>query len=457
MSLEICEYQTRINAPVQEVFNWHERPGALARLMPPWERTTILSNTGGIRDGARVVLRVRPWLVPLRWVIRHQEYQHGRQFLDVQESGPFATYQHLHLFTPDGGDSTILTDRLEYTLPLQMLGGAMGKGGVRRKFDRAFRYRHALTQQDLAEHHRHAHKPRLTVLISGPNGLLGTQLSAFLTTGGHKVLGLTRGRSSEAMIHWNPATGEIDAARLEGVDAVVHLAGEPIAALWTGSKRKSVMESRVKGTQLLASAIARLRAKPAVMISASAVGYYGDRGAELLDESKGPGDLFLSEIGKQWEAAADPARQAGIRVVHPRIGVVLTPAGGALGPMLIPFRLGLGGPIGKGEQFWSWITIDDTIGGIHHAMMNETIHGPMNLVAPNPATNREFCKTLAAVLRRPCIVAAPAAVLKTALGQMGKEVLLASQRVVPNVLLETGYTFRHPELREGLEFVLGKG
>lgn len=456
MNSEVCEYQTQVNAPTEQVFDWHERAGAFTRLTPPWEKVKILSHTGGIRDGARVVLRIKPGLFPLRWIIRHQGYVRGHQFLDVQESGPFATYKHLHQFAPNSNNSTLLTDRLEYALPFGGLGKVVAGSFARRKFDRTFRYRHELTKRDLADHQHHAQMPRLKVLISGPNGLLGTQLSAFLTSGGHQVIGLTRGRSSETMVHWNPTTGDIDAARLEGIDAVVHLAGEPIAAIWTESKRKSVVESRVKGTDLLARTIAQLKTKPAAMISASAIGYYGDRGEELLDESKEAGDLFLSEIGKQWEAAAKPAREAGIRVVHPRIGIVLTPAGGALVPTLIPFRLGIGGSLGNGRQFWSWITIDDTIGGIHHALMNEEVHGPMNLVAPNPVTNREFSKTLASVLHRPCIVAAPAFALKTVLGQMGKEVLLASQRVTPQVLLNTGYKFRHPELKGGLEFVLGK-
>lgn len=463
MKLEICEYQTPITATPQQVFDWHERPGAFTRLSPPWEKVNVISRTGGvgsgigsaIGDGARVVLRVRPWGVPLKWVIRHQDFISGKQFLDVQESGPFATYQHLHQFAPGGDDTTILTDRMEYAFRFGGFGKMVAGGATRRKFNRAFGYRHQLTRSDLADHQLYAHKPRLKVLISGPNGLLGTQLSAFLTSGGHQVIGLTRGRSSETTIHWNPATGEIDSARLEGVDAVIHLAGERIAARWTASKREAVVGSRVRGTALLANTIAQLNNKPAVMISASAIGYYGDRGVELLDESKGAGDLFLSEVGKRWEESAEPARQAGIRVVHPRIGIVLTPAGGALASMLIPFRLGLGGPLGNGQQFWSWITIDDTIGGIHHALMNEAIHGPMNLVAPNPATNQEFSRTLAGVLHRPCMVAAPAFALKMLLGQMGKELLLASQRVLPQVLLATGYRFRNPELKEGLEFVLG--
>ena len=297
----------------------------------------------------------------------------------------------------------------------------------------------------------------MDVLVSGSTGLIGSAVVSALEEGGHRVRRLTRsGGSSENAVRWDPSAGEIDAGRIEGVDAVVHLAGENIVGRWTDAKKARIRDSRVRGTRLLAETLAGLPEPPAVMVSASATGYYGDRGNELLTEESAPGDSFLAGVGQEWEAAADPAREAGVRVVHPRIGIVLSTEGGALGTTLPIFKLGAGGKIGSGRQYWSWIAIDDVVGAIIHALREDSLEGPVNVTVPDPPTNAEYTRTLGRVLGRPTVFPLPAPAARIMLGQLADELLLASQRIEPARLKETGYSYRYPELEGALRHLLGR-
>ncbi len=299
----------------------------------------------------------------------------------------------------------------------------------------------------------------MNILVTGSTGLVGSALVPFLTTGGHEVIRLVRSqpRAGASEVHWDPATGTVDAGNLEGMDAVVHLAGESIAVgRWTPEKKARIRDSRVKGTRLLCESLARLAQPPKAVVCASAIGYYGDRGEEMLREESVAGAGFLAEVCRDWEAAADAARQRGIRVVHLRIGVVLSRAGGALAQMLFPFRMGLGGKIGSGKQYLSWIAIDDLIGVNLHALTSDTLQGPVNAVAPNPVTNLEFTRTLGRVLARPTLFPMPAFAARLAFGEMADELLLASTRVEPVRLSATGYRFHHPQLEGALRHLLGK-
>ena len=296
----------------------------------------------------------------------------------------------------------------------------------------------------------------MNVLMSGATGLIGSSLSQELEEGGHSITRLTRSPQAANDIRWDPDAGKIDGP-LEGYDAVVHLAGESIAeGRWTASKKVRIMQSRRKGTRLLAEAIAGLSEPPEVMVSASAVGYYGDRGNELLREDSGPGSDFLAEVCKAWEAAADPAREAGIRVVHPRFGIILSPKGGALGTTLPIFKLGGGGRIGSGRQWWSWVVLDDVVGAIRHALENASVEGPVNVGSPNPVTNARYTKALGEVLNRPTVFPLPAPAARLLLGEVADALLLASQRIDPAKLEETGYLFRYPELEGALRHLLGR-
>lgn len=296
----------------------------------------------------------------------------------------------------------------------------------------------------------------MRVAITGSSGLVGSTLVPLLTTGGHSVTRLVRRDAGQGEVLWNPQAERFDASPLEGIDAVVHLAGENIAgSRWNARVKQRLRDSRVAATRGLCEGLAAMSSRPKVLVCASAVGFYGDRGDELLDEESRPGSGFLADLAHDWEDATAPAAEAGIRVVNLRFGVILSPKDGALAKMLLPFKLGAGGRVGCGKQYWSWISIDDAAGAIHHAIMTDDLVGPVNAVAPNPVTNHEFTKTLGRVLRRPTFIPMPAFAARLALGEMADELLLASSRVEPKKLVQSGYDFRQPTLEAALRHLLG--
>lgn len=296
------------------------------------------------------------------------------------------------------------------------------------------------------------------VLVTGASGLLGSALMPALRNAGHEAVALVRRapRAGAAEIQWDPG-GAIDGSRFSEADAVVHLAGENVGAgRWSEQRKALILNSRVQGTQTIAASMARANPKPRVLVSASANGIYGETGDKVVAESDPPGSTFLSEVGRQWEQATRAASEAGIRTVMLRTGMVLSATGGALPRMLPPFRMGAGGRIGDGRQWMSWIALDDVVALILFALTNESLRGPLNAVAPNPVTNAEFTRVLGAVLHRPTLFPVPAFVVRTVFGQMGEELLLASNRAVPRAALAGGFQFRYPELRGALQHVLGK-
>jgi uncharacterized protein (TIGR01777 family) len=460
MSAATVSYRTPLAVSAAEAFRWHARPGALERLTPPWEPVQVLEHTGdGISDGTRVTLGIRLGPLRWRWVAEHCGYRQDEQFCDVQIAGPFARWEHTHRFVPDGAAACDLEDYITYTLPFGMVAQRCAGALLRCKLDRLFAYRHHLTQHDLAAHAAYSGDKPSHILVTGASGLVGSALVLFLTTGGYRVSRLVRStpRPDQGELPWQPETGSIATPALEGVDAVVHLAGENIATgRWTAEKKAKIHASRVQGTRLLCEALARLVHPPRVLVSASAIGYYGDRGAESLHEASQPGTGFLAEVCQAWEAATAPAVERGIRVVHLRLGIVLSPAGGALAQMLLPFKLGAGGVLGSGRQYMSWIALDDAIGAVLHALMTPSVQGPVNAVAPQPLTNRDFVTVLGRVLGRPTLLPLPALAARFAFGEMADALLLASARVAPRQLLETGYVFRYPDLDSALRHVLGK-
>lgn len=395
--------------------------------------------------------------VRVKWVLVHRGVVPGHEFRDEQVDGPFAQWRHHHQFEALGPGRSSMRDRVEYVPPFGEAGAMLGGGYLGRELERTFRYRHDVTTADLQSHQRHAASPRRTVALSGATGLIGTQADAFLRSGGHTVRPLVRRAAGAGEIGWDPSSGRVDLAAMEGVDAVVHLAGENIAGgRWTTERKQRIRESRVRGSRAIAEAAAGLRRRPEVLISASAIGIYGDRGDELLDEDSPVRDGFLAEVGREWEAAMVPAVDAGIRVVHLRFGIVLSPAGGALARMLVPFLLGAGGPIGSGRQWMSWVSIDDAVDVIHEALLEARLAGPVNATAPEPIQNRDFAAILGRVLGRPSIVPAPAFALRALFGELADETLLAGQRVLPSRLQRLGFRFRHPTVESAFRHVLGR-
>jgi uncharacterized protein len=450
-------FRSEMPASAAELFAWHMRPGAFLRYAPPWERMRLVDDGHPLREGSRAEIDIALGPFWRRWTALHRDFEPGRRFRDVQVRGPFARWEHTHTIEPEGTDASWLEDRIEYAIPYGPVGRLLAGGFVRRKLRSTFQYRHRTLADDLRAH-RKAQASQMRIVVTGSSGLIGSSLVPFLTTGGHSVTRLVRrDRSGGTTVRWDPLLGTIDQDGLEAHDAFVHLAGENISSgRWNTRTKKLIRDSRLEGTRLLCDAINRLQKPPKTLICASAIGYYGDRGDEVLDERFAAGEGFLADLCKDWEALTESVRPRGIRVVNVRFGVVLSPAGGALAKMLTPFKLGGGGVIGSGNQYLSWIAIDDVVGAIHHAITTESLNGPVNVVAPNPVTNRAFTKTLGRVLRRPTIVPMPAFLSRLAFGEMADELLLASTRVVPHRLEETGYKFRHPDLEAALRHVLGR-
>jgi uncharacterized protein (TIGR01777 family) len=299
----------------------------------------------------------------------------------------------------------------------------------------------------------------MIIAVTGSTGLVGSALVPALEADGQLMRRIVRGPVRDAVheIHWDPAAGKIDARELNGLDAVVHLAGENIAGRrWSADFKRQILDSRVEGTQLLCGALAGLEMKPSVLVSASATGFYGSRGEELVDESSVTGSGFLADVCRQWEAATAAAQQAGIRVVNLRIGPVLSPAGGALAKMLPPFKAGVGGVVGSGKQYLSWIALDDVVAAIIFALKADKLRGAVNAVAPQAVTNYEFSKTLGRVLGRPTVFPMPAFAARLAFGEMADEMVLASIHVAPRVLENSGFTFAYPQLEPALRHLLSR-
>jgi uncharacterized protein (TIGR01777 family) len=452
-------HRSRLDAPAARVFRWHARPGAFERLTPPWERVEVVARQGGIEDGGRLEMRMGNPPLRIRWVAEHEGYERDRQFRDVQVQGPFARWEHTHRMQPDGDEACYLEDRIDYQLPLGRLGALVAGAMVRQRLQRMFDYRHAVTAADIAAHRACEGERPMRVLVSGASGLIGSALVPFLTTGGHPVRRLVRRAAggNDDTASWDPTAGRIDEGALDGIDAVVHLAGENISAgRWTAERKRRILDSRVRSTQLLAQSLAAAPQRPRAFVCASAIGFYGDRGDDLVDDNAVAGSGFLADVCKAWEEAAEPARRAGIRVVHLRFGVVLSPQGGALAKMLTPFRLGVGGIVGDGRQHMSWIAHDDAVGAVHHALTTDTLNGAVNVVAPGVVTNHEYTKTLGRVLSRPTVFPVPAFAARLAFGEMADELLLASTRVQPLKLEQSGYVFRFAQLEPALRHMLGK-
>ena len=451
------EYRREIELEedARSVFRWHARPGAFERLVPPWESVRLEGPTARIEVGAQQEVSLALGPLRRRWRSEITSVRPDREFSDTQLSGPFAAWVHTHSMRDTEGGHSRLEDHVRYRLPLGALGSLVAGRFVRAQLERMFRYRQRLTEQDLARHRAVPAAPR-DILVSGASGFVGQALCAFLTTGGHRVRRLVRSRPRNAdEFGWDPQKAEVDRAAFEGVDAVVHLAGENIAgARWSAARKRALLDSRVEGTRQIVDAMRASKTRPRSFLCASAIGYYGDRGDERLDESSESGQGFLAELCRAWESEACALPEP--RAVQLRFGVVLGGGGGALARMLPPFSMGAGGRLGSGSQWMSWVALDDVIGAIHHALFDEGLAGPVNVVAPGAVTNAEFTRTLGRVLRRPTIATMPAFAARLAFGELADELLLAGQHVLPRRLQQVGYRFSQPELEGALRHQLGR-
>lgn len=443
------EYESVVGHPLEEVFAWHTRPGAMTRLVPPWQPMTVVAETESLADG-RAVLGLPGGL---RWVAQHNPdaFDPPYRFVDeLSSQGPSSWparlvgwWRHTHEFSEASGGTRVY-DHVDTSVPAAALRST-------------FVYRHRQLAQDLAAHRAAAAQP-MVIAVTGASGLVGSALSAFLSTGGHRVIRLVRGPARNALERqWNPARPAPDL--LSGVDAVVHLAGASIAGRFTDGHKAAIRDSRIEPTRRLADAAALADDGPATFVSASAIGFYGfDRGDALLSEESLRGDGFLADVVADWEAATAPAAEAGLRVVTVRTGIVQSARGGTLKLMRPLFAAGLGGRLGSGDQWLSWIGLDDLIDVYHRALYDTRLVGAVNAVAPEPVRNADYTRALAGVLHRPAVLPVPSLGPRLLLGEQGaRELAEANQRVVPTKLESLGHRFRRSKLTDALAHELGHG
>ena len=447
--------QTQIPASQQELYNWHGSGGASSRLAPPWEQIEIVEWKGGVQtqheeswkqfgdisQGAQVILRTKVGPIWQKMHAQHTAHKQPEMFTDVMIKGPFAHWEHNHRFVHVDTKTSMLDDEIEYRLPLSPISDWVAGWFVRRKLEKMFQYRHRRTLHDLEQKMKYESSPK-KIAVTGASGLVGSELCAFLRGMGHDVYTVSRqkGNIEQKVLSFDSVHA------WEGFDAVVHLAGEPIAERWSEEKKLRIQNSRSQLTHRLSTLLSKLERPPKVFISASAIGFYGNRNDEEITERAKEGEGFLSQVCQQWENAVEPARQKGIRCVHPRIGMVLSPKGGALKKMLLPFQLGAGGPVGSGKQWMSWISLDDLVDLLYFAIQNPQVEGVMNATAPNPVRNKDFGYALGRALSRPAFMPLPSFAVRLLFGEMGQALLLEGARVLPHKANELGFSFSHPTL-----------
>ena len=465
--MPVFERDSRYPFPREDVFAWHTRPGAFTRLTPPGMATEMTPLSDGIQVGSTADIVISHPLVAsllphvprrggsgpvgVRWRLRHTAFEPGRLFVDEQIRGPFASWRHEHIFSDGPAGSTIITDRVTYELP-RVLPGRLPQALIEMQLDGLFAYRERQLRDDLDLHSRLGATPR-KVLISGSSGTIGTQLTALLTSGGHRVMRLVRGRPATDAVRWDPARGRLNPAAIAGADVAINLAGAPLAGRFTRAHQRRVKRSRVDATATLAAAV--VDAGIPALVQASAIGVYGPRRpGELLREDSARGDGFLADVVTAWESAAAPAVDAGVRTAWMRTGIVLTESGGSLAPQIPLFSVGVGGRMAPADAWLSWISLDDAVRGFARVAITDA-EGPFNLVAPRPVTQRVFAETLGRVLHRPAAIPTPPVAPQLVLGRLGYDQMIdTDQRVSSARLADAGLWFAQGTLSDALRHVL---
>lgn len=441
-----------IDSPLEELARWQLRPATLGRLIPPWLGARVTRLPESIHDGAMLELRVRCGLARARrWATRMERVNPVSGFSEVLVEGPLSEWSLERRFREESPATSRLEEHVSFS------HGIMGGRRLEERFLQVLNWRHRRTRQDLARQ-REVPMALGRMLLTGASGLVGKALCSFLEAGGHEVRRLVRreGDASRGEFHWDPVRGVIDVSAFEGVDSVVHLAGAGIAdRRWTSARMELIRASRIDSTRLIAETIAGLSHAPS-LVCASAAGFYGNRPDGTVDERDEAGSGFLAETCSAWEGAAQPAREAGSRVVHLRIGVVVAGAGGAVAKMRGPVLAGIAGPLGHGRQGMSWIALDDLLGVVLHASADDRYSGAINVVAPQRTDNRTFIRTLGKVLSRPTLAPMPAFVARMLFGRLAEEALLTGAFVQPRRLAELGFRFDFADLEEALRFELGR-
>ena len=461
------ETKSTVESDVTDLYKYHANPGAINRLIPPWENISIEQRSDSLVVGSEVVIRNALFGIPVTWHAKHTQLNPPNSFQDIQLSGPFKTWIHDHHFQSVGVGLSTLEDRIYFETKFGWLG-TLGWPIVRRKLDAMFAYRHRTTSADLRLQsflRPFISERSLRIGVTGSSGMIGRRLVDLISVLGHSAVRILRPTSndrpqdfplSSVAVVWQPGQGFSGNGSMENLDAVIHLAGKGIAdGRWTEAAKQSIRDSRIEGTRMLVADLCNLASPPRAFISASGVGIYGDRNSDTLDEFEPPGTDFLAKLAVDWESAALGFEQSGNRVAIGRLGIAIHPQQGALSKLLLPFKLGFGGPVGSGRQYWSWIDIDDAAAGFLYLAANPNAVGAYNFVAPEQTDNRSFSKTLGHVLGRPSLLPAPAFALRILLGEMADAMLLASTRANCRRLVDDGFPFRSPTLEACLKHVLG--
>ncbi len=436
--------------PASALFAWHMQPSAFLRQLPPWQRLTIRSSGNPADIGSRVKIELRPYLWPfsIRWILEITECKIGEYFIDQQVRGPFRFWRHIHR-TLSEGEQSVLSDEIEWST------FNIARSRARAEIEKVFHWRHERLHADLYAYSNEKGSTKMRILVTGSSGLIGKNLVSFLRAGGHEVLRLVRKptREKDALV-WNPEKGAFTLEDFEDFTAVIHLAGDNLnSQRWTSKHKKKIFQSRCRDTWLLAHALSRLKNPPQVFISSSAIGYYGDRGNQTLTEESEAGRGFLADLCQQWEKASAILQTRGTRIVHTRLGMVLSPEGGALKKLLPFYRWGLGAVLGKGEQWVSWIAADDVVYALHHILLTPELQGPVNLTAPQNLTNRDFSKSLALACKSQLFLRLPAPFVRIFFGEIADALLLSSERVFPQKLTNSGFLFTCPKIDLALKYI----
>lgn len=443
-----------VDYDVEKLFRYHERPGVLRRLTPPWVNAEVLREPENIHAGSSAVIRLKKIGVKLDWVARHTEYEKNSFFKDAQLKGPFRFWQHNHYFKDISPGSSKLTDFVEYDLPLSGLLDIAAGRLVRKELERMFRYRHSVIKNDLSIIEKYD-VPVKKILISGSGGVIGRELTTLLRMMGHQVYKLIRRKSGrDDEIVYEPYSGYFSDS-LEGFDIVIHLAGDPIGkGRWTDNKKKVIRESRINTTRFLVERIKQLKRPPEVFFSASAIGYYCDRGETEVDEESEKGSSFISDLCWDWEKEASKMKDT-CRTVMGRFGVVLTLKGGALKEYYDFYKFGFGFKIDSGEQWISWISLDDALYSVLECIFNKNIRGAVNIVSDSPVRQKDFAETLGRFMKRPILFKLPASFISGLFGQKGKEILLEGCKVTPLKLKEQKHRFFCNDLKSAFTHHMG--
>ena len=441
-------------------FTWHAAKGAFARLNPPFAPVQILEEPDELKAGAEVLIKV-PTPFPffgIKWRLTHPEYVEGQYFRDTQIKGPFKSWEHTHNFKEIDSTNSEMEDVLKFSLPFGILGKLFGAPIVKKQLSALFNYRHSILKIDM-ETLKSNNEP-LHILIAGSSGLIGTALTPYFTTQGHKVTQLLRseGEKADGLEYWDYENRTTTIDSNQTFDVIIHLGGVNLAGgRWTNKRKSQMLKSRTESTSFLSEIITSLKTTPKVFLCASAVGIYGTTTSEPRSECSPVGNLYSSIIVDEWEKATKKVSDAGIRVVNLRFGMVLSPLGGALKKFVLPAKMGIGGKLGNGRNLISWISMEDVLGVVTHSINNEQVVGPLNVVANDMYSNKGLIKTICKVLKRPCLFPVPALILIALFGkQMAKETIFVNTSVSNEKLIKSGYEFRLPELEGALRHMLGK-